>query len=227
VPRRRSSRALDESESKSARTRERILDAAAVVLNRNGYAGTRLSDIAGLAGLATPAIYYYFPSRDEVIQEVVQVGLRRTMAHVRASLDEAAPDAGPMERILTAVQAHLEVVLRDSEYSSAAIRNAAQLPPAIREVQLVDQRRYGALWRSLIDAAAASGEINPELDPRAARMPGHRGVELGARVVARGPGPADRGDPHGTVAGASGAGSALLSPLRRPAPPPGRPVRAG
>jgi AcrR family transcriptional regulator len=165
-----SSRALDEAESKSARTRERILDAAAVVLNRNGYAGTRLSDIAELAGLAAPAIYYYFPSRDEVIQEVVQVGLRRTMSHVRESLDAAAPDAGPMERILTAVQAHLEMVLRDSEYSSAAIRNGGQLPPAIREVQLVDQRRYGALWRSLIDAAVAAGEVNPELDPRAARM---------------------------------------------------------
>ena len=169
-----SSRALDEAESKSAsksaRTRERILDAAAVVLNRNGYAGTRLSDIAELAGVAAPAIYYYFPSRDEVIQEVVQVGLRRTMSHVRESLDAAASDAGPMERILTAVQAHLEVVLRDSEYSSAAIRNGGQLPPAIREVQLVDQRRYGALWRSLIDAAVVAGEINPDLDPRAARM---------------------------------------------------------
>jgi TetR/AcrR family transcriptional regulator, cholesterol catabolism regulator len=158
------------TESKSARTRERILDAAAVVLNRNGYAGTRLSDIAEIAELQAPAIYYYFPSRDDVIQEVVQVGLRRTMAHVDESLAALPADASGMDRILAAVAAHLEVVLRDSQYSAAAIRNAGQLPPAIREVQLLDQRRYGALWRSLIDDAVAAGEISPELDPRAARM---------------------------------------------------------
>ncbi|RZT84252.1 TetR family transcriptional regulator [Pseudonocardia sediminis] len=157
-------------DSKSARTRERILDAAAEVLNRNGYAGTRLSDIAEIAQLQAPAIYYYFPSRDDVIQEVVQVGLRRTMAHVEVSLAAMPADATGMERILTAVAAHLEVVLQDSAYSAAAIRNAAQLPTEIREVQLVDQRRYGDLWRSLIDDAVAAGEIEPRLDPGAARM---------------------------------------------------------
>ena len=156
--------------SKSARTRERILDAAAEVLNRKGYAGTRLSDIAEVAQLQAPAIYYYFPSRDDVIQEVVQVGLRRTMAHVEASLAALPSGVAGMERILTAVAAHLEVVLQDSKYSSAAIRNAAQLPQAIRDVQLLDERRYGALWRTLLEDAVAAGEINPDLDPRAARM---------------------------------------------------------
>ncbi len=156
--------------SKSERTRERILDAAAEVLGRNGYAGTRLSDIAEIAQLQAPAIYYYFSSREDVIQEVVQVGLRRVMAHVQSSLDGLPAGASGLDRILAAVAAHLEVVLRDSQYAAAAIRNGGQLPPAIREVQLHDQRRYGDLWRTLIDAAVAAGEINPDLDPRAARM---------------------------------------------------------
>jgi AcrR family transcriptional regulator len=158
------------ADSKSARTRERILDAAAEVLNRRGYAGTRLSDIAELARLQAPAIYYYFPSRDDVIQEVVQVGLRRVLAEVESALVELPDTATGMDRILTAVRAHLEAVLRDSAYAAAATRNAAQLPTAIREVQLLDQRRYGALWRALIDDAGRAGEIHAALDPRAARM---------------------------------------------------------
>jgi len=161
---------LPQSVSKSAATRERILDAAADVLNRNGYAGTRLSDIADIARLQAPAIYYHFASRDELIQEVVQVGLRRTMEHVRETLALLPANATPMDRILAAVRAHLEVVLRDSAYAAAAIRNAAQLPAPIREVQLVDQRRYGAIWRELVDAGVAAGQIAADLDPRAARM---------------------------------------------------------
>ncbi|QJY47477.1 TetR/AcrR family transcriptional regulator [Pseudonocardia broussonetiae] len=159
-----------DASSKSARTRERILDAAAEVLNRKGYAGTRLSDIADVAGLQAPAIYYYFPSRDDVIQEVVQVGLRRTLAEVQAALAALPADAPRLDRILAAVAAHLRVVLEDSRFASAAIRNAQQLPAAIREVQLLDERRYGALWRGLVDDAVAAGEIDPDLDPRAARM---------------------------------------------------------
>lgn len=169
--RRRGPRRTDPgSAPRSARTRERILDAAAVVLNRSGYAGTRLLDIAGLAGLQAPAIYYHFASRDELIQEVVQVGLRRTMAHVHDELAALPDGTPPMDRIATAVRAHLEIVLRDSEYAAAAIRNAAQLPQGIRDVQLRDQRRYGALWRGLVDDAQAAGQLDPELDPHAARM---------------------------------------------------------
>ena len=57
--------------SKSVRTRERILDAAAHVLSRKGYAGARLSDVADQAEIQAPAIYYYFPSRDDLIEEVM------------------------------------------------------------------------------------------------------------------------------------------------------------
>jgi TetR/AcrR family transcriptional regulator, cholesterol catabolism regulator len=164
------SRSRDVAPSKSELTRGRILNAAAFVLNRNGYAGTRLSDIAAVAQLQAPAIYYHFPSRDELIQEVVQVGLRRTMDHVENCFAALPPGSGPMVRITAAVRAHLEIVLRDSEFAAAAIRNAAQLPPAIRTVQLVDQNRYGALWRELVDAGVEAGEIHPDLDARAARM---------------------------------------------------------
>ena len=50
-------RTQDESDSKSQRTRARILDAAAHVLSAKGYAGTRLTDVAKYAELQAPAIY--------------------------------------------------------------------------------------------------------------------------------------------------------------------------
>lgn len=156
--------------TKSARTRERILDAAARVLNRRGYAGTRLSEIADLAELQAPAIYYYFPSRDDLVEEVVLVGLRRVIKHVTERLQALPRDVSAIDRICAAVAAHLEVVLEESEYATAAIRNGGQLPPAIRENQLRLRRQYGALWRTLIDDGVLRSEIRPELNPRAARM---------------------------------------------------------
>ena len=50
----RASRLTETTDSKAARTRERILDAAAHVLSRKGYAGTRLSDVAEQAQIQAP-----------------------------------------------------------------------------------------------------------------------------------------------------------------------------
>lgn len=155
---------------KSARTRARILDAAARVLNERGCGGLRMSHIASLADMAAPAIYYHFPSRDDVIREVVMVGQQRTLDRVLTALRALPRDAPALDRIAAAVAAHLEVVLRDADYASAAVRNSNQLPEFIREELLTLQRQYGTVWRTLIDDGILRGEVRADLDPRAARM---------------------------------------------------------
>jgi AcrR family transcriptional regulator len=172
VPKQRSARTdpRGRTEPKSARTRERILDAAAKVLRRNGYAGTRLSDIAELAEVQAPALYYYFASREQLIEEVVTLGMARALEHVSEALDALPATATALDRICAAVGAHLEVVLRLSDYASAAIRNGPQLPADMRERQLARERSYGEVWRKLIEQARVAGELHPDLDPRAARM---------------------------------------------------------
>ena len=155
---------------KSEQTRTRILDATAAVLARHGYAGTRLADIAEQAGVQAPAIYYYFPSRERLVEEVVITGMVRHLSHVRDALDALPPDTPPLDRIGCAVEAHLRVILSVSDYATAAIRNTAQLPPDIRDRHLVEQHRYGDIWRELLDAARESGDLHPDLDPSAGRM---------------------------------------------------------
>ena len=156
--------------TKSARTRERILDAAAKVLTTKGYAGTRLTDIADVAELQAPAIYYYFDGRDDLIREVVLVGMQRTMDVVVSAVRGLPRDASAVDRISAGVAAHLEMVLRESDYASAATRNSGALPPAIREEQQTLFRRYSAFWRTLIDDGVLRGEIREGLDPHIARM---------------------------------------------------------
>jgi AcrR family transcriptional regulator len=159
-----------ESESKSARTRARILDAAAHVLSIKGYAGTRLSDVAEYAEIQAPAIYYYFASRDDLIEEVMYSGIADMNKHLRLVLDALPPEASSMERILAAVEAHLRHELELSDYTTASIRNSGQIPEHLRKRQLEEEARYGMVWRRLIDNAAADGELRSDLDPRMAQL---------------------------------------------------------
>ena len=160
----------DTAESKSTQTRRRILDAAAHVLSAKGYAGLRLNDVAAQAELQAPAIYYYYPSRDDLIEEVMWAGIADMREHVIAVLDALPADISALDRLLTAVDAHLRHELEISDYTTAAIRNAGQVPPRIRKRQVLEEERYGEVWRRLINAMARSGELRADLDLYMAQM---------------------------------------------------------
>ena len=156
--------------SKSARTRMRILNAAAHVLSRKGYAGTRLSDVADQAQLQAPAIYYYFPSREALVEEVMWTGIWLMREHVGQVLATLPPGTGPMERIDAAVAAHLRYALDISDYTTAAIRNAGQVPDDIRIRYSAEAAKYGEIWHALLHDAAKASLLRQELEPMAARM---------------------------------------------------------
>jgi AcrR family transcriptional regulator len=158
------------SGAKSARTRERILDAAAAVLSRKGYAGTRLTDVAEQAEIQAPAIYYYYPSREDLIEEVMYVGIARMTEHIDKVLAEAPDGLSPMDRIELAVEAQLRYELGVSDYATAAIRNASQVPEELRARYDVESAKYGDLWRGLVKEAQAEGQIREDLDPTLARL---------------------------------------------------------
>ena len=157
-------------DKKSARTRVRILDAAARVLSDKGYAGMRLSDVADVAELQAPAIYYYFSSREDLIEEVMWVGLADMREFVETALADATGDATPMDRLLIAVEVHLRHELEISDYATASIRNAGQLPEKIRERRDAEEKKYGAIWRGLVKDLADSGGLRDDLDPYVAQM---------------------------------------------------------
>jgi AcrR family transcriptional regulator len=160
----------DVPESKSALTRARIRDAAARVLSATGYAGLRLTDVAAEAEIQAPAIYYYYASRDELIEEVMWVGIADMREHVAAALSELSDGTSPLERLLVAADAHLRHALEISDYTTASIRNAGQVPLSIRKRQILEEERYGEVWRRLINELAREGRLRPELDLYIAQM---------------------------------------------------------
>src|ERR1700740_3367581 len=158
------------AESKSALTRARILDAAAHVLSIKGYAGLRLTDVAAEAEIQAPAIYYYYASRDELIEEVMWAGIADVREHVAAALSELPDGTHPLDRLLAAAEAHLRHALEISDYTTASIRNAGQVPLSIRKRQILEEERYGEIWRKLVNDLAREGRLRPDLDLYIAQM---------------------------------------------------------
>jgi len=155
---------------KSEETRERLLDAAAKVFRDKGYAGARLSDIAELAEMHTPGVYYYFPSKEDLVEEVLRVGVARARGYVQARVAAVPAAASALDRLRAAIEGHVLMVLEIGDYTSANIRIFGQVPDDVRARHLADQRAYGDVWRALLEDARAGGELRPDLDLSVVRM---------------------------------------------------------
>ena len=169
--RRRSRRDLvAEDLGKAEATRQSIIEAAAKVFRRDGYAGARLSDIAAEIGMKAGSLYYHFASREALVEAVMEVGTKRTHEAVAERLRLMPAGADHLARLEAAIETHLVMVLAQEAIASATIKLIWQVPPAIREKLLGEQRAYGALWRSLLVAARKQGAIRSDLDLSVVRM---------------------------------------------------------
>ncbi len=157
-------------EPKSARTRKRILDAGARAFRRDGYAVVALKDIAALAGLQAGSLYYHFGSKEEIVEEVLEVGVEGVSAAAREAVAALGAGADPFARLRAAIAAHLTFVLAESDYAVANIRILSQVPREIRRRHLKRQRRYGAFWRGLFEDAAREGMLRDDVQLSVVRM---------------------------------------------------------
>jgi AcrR family transcriptional regulator len=156
--------------TKSERTRQRILDAAAAVFSENGYSNARLVDIAERAGMQAGSLYYHFDSREALVDEILRLGIETAWDHVRAAVDGLGDDADPVEKLAAAVRAHTMVVLEISDYASAQTRIVGQVPPELAKPHYRDQRKYGEYWHGLLLGVAATGRLRSDIDIFSARM---------------------------------------------------------
>ena len=95
-----------------ADTRQHILDTAIKLFEQRGYAGTTMRAIATEAGVAPSNAYYWFASKDQLVQEFyrrIQVAHRERSAEVLAgggSLTERLLGDGAVPRLRLGVRGH-------------------------------------------------------------------------------------------------------------------------
>ncbi len=149
---------------KSAATRQRVLDEAARLFREHGYAATTLGDIAEAAGLRTASLYYHFGSKEDLVEAILCIGTTLVSDAVQRSLDALPPEASFRDRLSAAIAAHLDTLLRLTDYTSAGIRIIGQVPPEVREKVWPPREAYGELWQDLLRQGQKTGAIKGQAD---------------------------------------------------------------
>ncbi len=149
--------------SKSEKSRDTILQAAARLFRRQGYSATTLRQIAALAQIKAGSIYYYFDSKEQILDEVLHLGLLSVFEAVKKALKDAGT-VSHRRRIGLAIEAHLVALLEASDFTSANIRIYGQLPETLKKPHRPLRKAYAKYWDRLFLDARRAGEIRADIE---------------------------------------------------------------
>ena len=83
---------------RAQQTRAAIVEAALALFRERGYEATTMREIASRAGVSTGNAYYYFSSKEELLQEFYATSHAEHLAASRARLDGQDDLGGPAPR---------------------------------------------------------------------------------------------------------------------------------
>jgi len=153
---------IDPRSLSGIRTRTAIIEAARVILQRDGFRDARISDITQEAGVASGSFYTYFASKIEVVNALLP----------EISEDLLDPTAAPEPEASVDIATRIEFMVRSFLTS---YRRNVRLLKMLEEVTLAEETV--ATWRlersrefarrTAVDITRwqQAGLVDPELDP--------------------------------------------------------------
>lgn len=153
-------------DSKAQRTAQHILEKAAPVFNRRGYAGTSLSDITQATGLTKGGIYGNFRNKDDLALQAFEHNLGCVRQLVQR---EVRQETGSLRKLLAYPRAYRMAFSDLAGMGGCPIANTAVDADDTHQGLHHRVLEVIASWREalmlLVRRGQEQGEIKPQADP--------------------------------------------------------------
>ena len=145
----------------SAKTREQILEAAVEAFASRGYHETKVADIVAGSRTSKGAVYFHFPSKQDIFLGLVDEFAGLLENRLEAVLEE---DASGIQRVDGALQVVMDTFTKYRRLAKIFLIQAAGLGQDFEQKRLQIHRRFIALIREQLEQALREGSI-AEIDP--------------------------------------------------------------
>jgi TetR/AcrR family transcriptional regulator, transcriptional repressor for nem operon len=151
--------------SKGDRTRARIIEQSAPIFNKQGYAGTALSDLMDATGLRKGGIYRHFASKEELAAEAFDYAWSQARSVRAQGVDETGNSVDRLKRMIhNFVELRTGLVAGGCPLLNAAI-DSDDGNPVIRERAREALRGWQARLAKVIRTGRTRGEIRKSVRP--------------------------------------------------------------
>ena len=148
-------------QERADRTRRAILKAAAESFEVHGYLGTSLQDVVAGRRVSKGALYFHFPSKEELASAII-IEQRDLLSELVAELRKRYPRA---IRLLIEVSRLTATRLRRDVMVRASTRLACELEQIGHSAEPLFDRWTDTI-EGLVEEAKAQGDLLPDVDTR-------------------------------------------------------------
>ena len=147
---------------KGARTRARIVDAAAALIHERGVAGATLEDVKKSAGVSGSQMYHYFPDKNELVQAVIGYQAETIVHHQGRVLSSANGVEAWRNMVITAAK-HTKAIGGCPLGSLGG--QLAENDPEARALIAAGFDQWTAVIGDALRSLHADGKIPSDVDP--------------------------------------------------------------
>lgn len=139
---------------------ERILQAAAELFSRKGFANVSIREICQQARASLPMIYYYFHSKEGLFEAVVErlLSMEPFIQQLEAAI---AGREGVQERLRSFIEVYLSAYPLEAVRVGWYVRGSAELDGYAVERYLTHQQRIQKLAAALVRQGTREGRFEP------------------------------------------------------------------
>jgi TetR/AcrR family transcriptional regulator, cholesterol catabolism regulator len=147
--------------------RGQILKAAADIFQEKGVGAATLDDVAGRVGLDRASLYYYFSSKEQLLQDLLRVAVQR---NVDRAEQIAASDLDAKSKLAAAIQALMRSYAEDFPYLYIFVDEylsglrTSKTTPWLKHVKQMAQR-YDSAIRKIVTDGMNEGLFHKVADP--------------------------------------------------------------
>jgi AcrR family transcriptional regulator len=144
-----------------------ILNAALDAFGAKGFHGASMREVARGAGTSLSNLYNYFPSKAQLLAEVLRWANDELCARIRRAVQEAGDEAAP--RLREAVRAYVRFVANHQLAMLVSVGEVRYLQGPAREPLIAARDSTQAIFEEIVAQGAASGEFRTPYPADAAR----------------------------------------------------------
>jgi AcrR family transcriptional regulator len=155
---------------KGVETRARLVEAAKLVFERDGFLEARVSDIAKEAGLSHGSYYHYFDSKEQLFREVAEQQEARLTAPPDPGAEprvEPVDPVAPIDRIRRANRRYFERY-RDEAPIMGVIEQVSRYDAQVNAGRMDRMKHFAERSERSIRDWQAARLVDPDLDPQLA-----------------------------------------------------------
>ena len=143
--------------SKSEQTKEKILVAAEEVFAQKGYHAAVVDDIAVSSKTSKGAIYFHFPSKEEIFFALMDRFANKVMREIE---DAISTESGALAKIDRALDHVLATLAKRRQLAKLLLIHGHGLGPAFEEKRLEIYDRFASLIITNLNEAQNEGSID-------------------------------------------------------------------